>query len=683
MNASFELKKKPNGKDALIELSDLMNFRIEQKRLHKLLEVTTKTNETLKYPILTCIQNFKKSVIKSANENKKKIDLEMKLLNLIVFRKNLLKNTSSQEENLDDNKIRSQNFNSQSRCQNDELMKKAAGLLNTRKLLMGNNQVSQSLIKNKCSENHLIKSKTIDLPEIQHKLEINRIIERNNLMLEKSVSNYTLINENCLPEPSKLTIKRKNFVGSGEFLNQTKKSKSQSSIIFNKVPAQLVKTFVKDKFLNFNNLQPSKYDVNKWKFLIEDLSKNELLMNYAFSKKRQHFSCLDDLVNFFEFSPALFDSEKIWIVYVWIAENIQYDLESLKFQQIGKIAPSEVLAHGKCICQGFSNLFKYICERLGFECIKISGYSKGADISILKSFEGSDHAWNAVKIDNRWEYVDCTWSVGYVEKSDNCIRFMKKFQSFNFMTPPDIFIYDHYSENFQLQTPRISLSEFRMLPRISINYHIYELECLNHNQSEINTSDKRLNLKFKCPKSVNLSANLKDFNGNKADDAIYLGRNPLTNNFEIEIAIPEPNKKFILNLFAKYFHDESNYYDEIGKFVIHSNQTNFGKKESLVHRLYVNSPNVSFIESFLFYPLELNLKKQSQIKFKLFVKNASKLALVDSKTNWIYFEKSKIPNEYDTWYLNYLCNVSGKLLLLAKTHLDSPFYGIYSYFVVD
>ena len=162
-----------------------------------------------------------------------------------------------------------------------------------------------------------------------------------------------------------------------------------------------------------------------------------------------------------------------------------------------------------------------------------------------------------------------------------------------------------------------------------------------------------------------------------------MGRNPLTNNFEIVIAIPEPNKKFILNLFAKYFHDESNYYDEIGKFVIHSNQMNFGKKESLVHRLYVNSPNVSFIDSFLFYPLELNLKKQSQIKFKLFVKNASKLALVDSKTNWIYFEKSEIPNEYDTWYLNYLCNVSGKILLLAKTHLDSPFYGIYSYFVVD
>jgi len=642
--------------DALIELSDLMNLKIEH-RLKKLIESKAKTHVASECSI---VKNEGNSLPNQLTECQKKIDLEKKLLNLILFRKNLLENSQSQKKEtsiVNKPRVHSKDVNS------DELMKKAVNLLNARKSIIEYNKSSQKSDIRIEDKSKLSKSKSLE----PHTIELNKIFDKLcNLKYEKSLSNYTLIGDKCVQKSQESTNKTLTIVKSKENLNQieaNKKRRSQNVTSKTNVP-------------NFNHLPPSIYDINKWKVFIKALTNNEFLMNYALSKSLREFSCLAELINFFKLAPTFYDAEKIWVVYVWIAENIEYDIDSLKAENIGKINPSDVFTYGKCICQGFALLFKYICQCLGFECIKISGYSKGSDVSVLKYYEGTDHAWNAVKINNRWEYVDCTWSVGYVEKSGNSIRFTKKFQPIYFLTPPQIFIYDHYSENFQLQKPRISLADFRLLPRITINFHIYEFECLNHSKGEINTSAKRLVLKFKCPKTVILSAKLKDFNGNRLDDTVYLGRNPLTKNYEIVVQINESKKKFILSMYAKYFHDESNFYDEIGKFVIQSSNMNCGENEFLVRRL-----NASSIESFLFYPLELNFKKLSQVKFKLYVKNALKVALVDNSTKWVYFEKSN--TEEDTWHLSYFCNLCGKISLFAKTSSGSSFHGIYSYFVVN
>ena len=405
------------------------------------------------------------------------------------------------------------------------------------------------------------------------------------------------------------------------------------------------------------------------------LSNDQTLMGYALSKGLADFKDISELVSFFKYSVARYDVEKIWLVYVWIAENIAYDIDSLKMKKIGKIDPPEVLRDGKCICQGYSLLFKYLCEQLGFECIKISGFTKGSDFSVTKNFSGSDHAWNAVKIDNRWEYVDCTWGVGYVEKHCGLIRFVKKFQPIYFLTPPQIFIYDHFSENYQLQTPRITLSEFRVLPRITVNFHMYEFESLTHNKAEIHTNTSRFKLEFKCPTTTVLTANLKDTSGNKAEDAVFLGRNPLTSNYEIVVAIPEAHKQYVLNLYAKLANTLTNYYDEIGKYLIQTSCDTLFEPEYFVQRLYQTK-----VDAFLYSPIDLNLKLYNVYTFRIYVKDALKVALVDSESSWFYFAKCSFNK--DIWHMSYTCEVFGRLNLFAKMDEKGGFCGIYSYNVV-
>ncbi len=49
------------------------------------------------------------------------------------------------------------------------------------------------------------------------------------------------------------------------------------------------------------------------------------------------------------------------------------------------------------------------------------------------------HFWNVIKLDNKWYFIETTWSAGYYEKD----KYIKRFEPFWFLTPPEQFIYFH------------------------------------------------------------------------------------------------------------------------------------------------------------------------------------------------------------------------------------------------
>ena len=58
--------------------------------------------------------------------------------------------------------------------------------------------------------------------------------------------------------------------------------------------------------------------------------------------------------------PATNDLEKVRSFYVWIAENIAYDVGAFRRYRPGryqKVAPDEVLSQRKAVCQGYAELF--------------------------------------------------------------------------------------------------------------------------------------------------------------------------------------------------------------------------------------------------------------------------------------------------------------------------------------
>lgn len=76
----------------------------------------------------------------------------------------------------------------------------------------------------------------------------------------------------------------------------------------------------------------------------------------------------------------------------YVVNKIEYD-ETLKKHSI-----TDALA-GSSVCSGYAKLYKFLCNKVGLRCQIITGY--GNNIS---------HAWNRVKINGKWRYVDTTWN---------------------------------------------------------------------------------------------------------------------------------------------------------------------------------------------------------------------------------------------------------------------------------
>ena len=84
------------------------------------------------------------------------------------------------------------------------------------------------------------------------------------------------------------------------------------------------------------------------------------------------------------------------------------------------------------------------------------------------------------------------------------------------------------------------------------------------------------------------------------------------------------------------------------------------------------------IESYIFKPVEYNLKLNKVYLFKVYLKNVYKVALVDINSNWSYLE-----NLSDSiWSIEKSFNSIGEITLFVKTaSTESNFEAICSYFI--
>ncbi|MCR4649724.1 MAG: hypothetical protein K5776_11675 [Lachnospiraceae bacterium] len=105
---------------------------------------------------------------------------------------------------------------------------------------------------------------------------------------------------------------------------------------------------------------------------------------------------IDDYYDAFKkgISDGAGEYDKIKYTYEFVILNTEYDLNSPENQNI-----ISVFKYGKSVCQGYAKAFQYLSGRLGIQSTLVVG-RVGSD-------EG--HAWNMVKCDGEYYYVDCTW----------------------------------------------------------------------------------------------------------------------------------------------------------------------------------------------------------------------------------------------------------------------------------
>lgn len=160
---------------------------------------------------------------------------------------------------------------------------------------------------------------------------------------------------------------------------------------------------------------------------------------------------------------AASDEEKVRAVYIWLTKNIAYDADSFFSGRRAVTDAAGVFRTGKSVCQGYSELFVDLCQRLGLEEVAlISGYAKAYSYSPGQRFRDSNHAWNAVRIDGRWRLFDATWGAGHVDGR----RFVREYDEFWYDTDPRLFLINHLPEEseWQFVEQPITLAQYESIP---------------------------------------------------------------------------------------------------------------------------------------------------------------------------------------------------------------------------
>uniref|UniRef100_A0A3Q3XLV5 Transglutaminase-like domain-containing protein n=1 Tax=Mola mola TaxID=94237 RepID=A0A3Q3XLV5_MOLML len=138
----------------------------------------------------------------------------------------------------------------------------------------------------------------------------------------------------------------------------------------------------------------------------------------------------------------------------------EYDVSGYLGHSEKLSSPEEVIAAGRGVCCGYSNLCTEMCE-VGIECQEVPGHSKGIGYRQGKSLKNvkSDHLWNAVLLGGQWFLLDACWGAGRVDTEHESFV---KFDDFYFLTDPEEFIDSHFpdEEKWQLLDAPITLEEF-------------------------------------------------------------------------------------------------------------------------------------------------------------------------------------------------------------------------------
>ncbi|WBX73088.1 transglutaminase [Tenacibaculum pacificus] len=182
------------------------------------------------------------------------------------------------------------------------------------------------------------------------------------------------------------------------------------------------------------------------------------------------------------------DDEKVRAVFSWIAFNIRYDLKAFynpskkrinfryrneaekqtKINNIKNDIVKKTMARRSGVCEGYAQTFSKICTLLNIENDVIKGHVRISSNDIGKVNNPANHAWNAVKLNNKWLYLDATWAAGAVNNG----RWQRSFNEYYFNIPKEKYFLTHFPDDilWQLRVKRMSLQAYFQQPIYSSSF---------------------------------------------------------------------------------------------------------------------------------------------------------------------------------------------------------------------
>ncbi|OSY88512.1 hypothetical protein WH52_07105 [Tenacibaculum holothuriorum] len=257
-----------------------------------------------------------------------------------------------------------------------------------------------------------------------------------------------------------------------------------------------------------------------------------LFIFFSLSVFSQNFSDIETKVNSY---PKLISAEQlaqriakdfstkenqVKTTFYWLTQNIRYDLESYynpknkrigfryrneeerkqKLQAIKDNIVKETLQTRKAVCEGYAQSLAKICNLLDIENDVIKGYIRNSSRDINKPSRSTNHAWNAVKLNGKWIYIDPTWSAGAVMNG----RWQRKFNPYYYDIPLKNYFKTHYPEDnlWQLRVERLEIEDYFNQPIYSSSFLNSTVELVKPLKGILTSKNNTIEIQLKNLKST-------------------------------------------------------------------------------------------------------------------------------------------------------------------------------------
>ena len=345
-------------------------------------------------------------------------------------------------------------------------------------------------------------------------------------------------------------------------------------------------------------------------------------------RQKTNYSSLKDIMK--SKTENLSQREKSFIIFLWISDNISYDVDSYFAGRSVDCTPEGVFKNGSSVCLGYARLFKDISDYLNLEVECVDCYAKGVSYEVGDEIKSPNHEYNVIKLDNKWYPIDSTWGAGHTDGK----KFIKSYNEFYFFANPELLIKTHFPVNdkWQLTQKKYTLDEFLNWPYIKSQFYTFGFEkCL---------PDKGL-IELKDSNNQKFIIYGNDMNKKGATCDVYLLEgntykqrlntsciNFYNDRFEVDTIFNEKGK-YKVQIYGNK--ERGNSYIDMLEYTV--NVENDAKKKLSFPLFYSGKEDINVIE-----PFYDNLKSGENVKFKIKF-NLDEIIIIDEK--WHRLKKMK------------------------------------------
>ena len=193
-------------------------------------------------------------------------------------------------------------------------------------------------------------------------------------------------------------------------------------------------------------------------------------------------------------------------VHDYVADRIVYDVDAWRSGNYPPQDAETTFRTRRSVCAGYAYLFEAVGRAAGLTVEVVGGRGRGS----VNTGMGNGHAWNAVRLDDRWYLVDTTWDAGGVGPDG----FQKHYSTAYFLTPPEAFLAKHFPNEDRWQllaTPRTP-GEYLRMPALDPEFFARGLLLVSPDRAE---SDARGSVEVVVdnPRGASLTASVRPDGG--------------------------------------------------------------------------------------------------------------------------------------------------------------------------